>query len=273
MHTTRWARIAAGGLMVGFGTCAAALAAPWGASVASFDVGAGGVPGYDNPLAVLGEPTRYTGVGVFPSAVTMFNPPYGTDELFSFGYGGHVTIAFDQPITNDPSNLYGIDLIIFGNGGFIDEAYPNGQITDPALLFGAGPMRVLVSENGVDFVDLGTFTEGLFPTQGYLDVGPFDEDPGSLLTDFTRPMNPALTADDFSGLSYAQALALYDGSGGGTPIDIGPSGLESVWFVRIEAVAPGATVEIDAVAIVPEPTSLCLLLFAGLTGSAFRRKK
>lgn len=250
---------------------AATASSPWASQVVSFDAGAGGVPGYADPYSALGAPERFTGEDIYPSAVTMFNPAYGLDELVSFGEQGHLTVEFETPITDDPSHLYGVDLIVFGNGGFEDVDFPNGQCGEPAFNFGADPMRVLVSADGQDFIPLGEFTEGQFPTQGWLDVTPYSEVPGRVPTDFQRPVDPSLALSDFDGLAYADALALYGGSGGGTPIDISTSGLGEVSFVRIESYAPGVTVEIEAFAVVPEPSCLMLFLCTALLGSAFRR--
>jgi len=247
---------------------------PWADRVTEYVPGDGPVPGYDNPQVALGPPERFTGEGAFPSVVSMFNPPFGTDEIVSIGAGGSLTVEFDPPILDSAANRYGVDLIVFGNGGFIDFAFPDGQIGPDAEMFGVDAMRVSVSSDGLSFVDLGEFTEGVFPTQGYLDAGPFDPAPGNEPTAFTRPIDPSLTPADFAGLSYAQALALYDGSGGGTPVDIGPSGLDSVRFVRIETPSvPGLNVEIDAFAAVPEPAPLALFLLTALSRRAFRRKK
>lgn len=259
------------GLGLAVGACAtAALASdPWADHVTSFDL-AGGNPSHGDVSATLGAPERFTGEGVFPSVVSMFNPAFGTDELVQIGAGGWLTVEFDEPITNDPSHLYGVDLIIFGNAGFADFDFPNGQNGSPAVLFGGDPMRVSVSADGTTFVPLADTTEGLFPAQGYLDSGPFDDHPGSLLTDFTRPMNPALTLNSFDGLSYADSLALYDGSGGGTPIDIAASGLGTIRFVRVEPIGD-VTLEIEAFATVPEPATL-LLAALGL-GALSRRRR
>lgn len=243
---------------------------PWADTVIGFDRGMDPVDGYDDPQTTLGSPERYTGEASFAGVVSIFNPPFGDDELFSLGTGGHLTVAFDEPVVNDPAHAFGIDLIVFGNGGFIDSQFPDGVIGSPPGLFGTDPMRVSVSENGTDFVSLGDFTEGFFPTQGYRDADPFDPDPGDVPTDFTRPVDPALTVSDFDGLTLAQALDLYDGSGGGTPIDIAASGLDEIRFVRVEATEPGVNVEIDGFAAVPEPATLLLSVLG--CSVALRRK-
>src|SRR5947209_3693773 len=70
----------------------------FGASVVTYSPGTGSVSGYNDPSTALGEPTRYTGVGVFPGAVTPFNPAYLATEIVSIGRGGSLTLAFDHPV-------------------------------------------------------------------------------------------------------------------------------------------------------------------------------
>lgn len=240
---------------------------PWADRVAAYGPGTTPAPGYLDPQTALGAPERFTGEGAFPSVVSIFNPAFGTDELVSIGEGGYLTVEFNEPITNDPGHKFGVDFIIFGNGGFADDDFPNGRVSTPPFPFGFDAMRVSVSENGVDFVALdGEFTEGFFPAQGYRDAGPYDSAPGHQPTDFTIPVNPNLALSDFAGLTLAQVLALYDGSGGGTPVDVNSviSGLAEVRFVRIDVLDDhnsdtALNVEIEAFAAVPEPATLWLL--------------
>lgn len=243
---------------------APARANPFADAVVSYNAGTGASPTYLYPNAALGAPARFTGTAFgFPSVVSMFSPPFDPDQIVSIGRGGQLTVRFDQPVTNDASHLYGVDLIVFGNTGFVDSDYPNGRIGSPPGLFGAGNARVEVSADGVSFVPVSPAVDALFPTQGYLDGGPYDATAGGVPTDFLKPINPALTLSSFGGLSYAQALALYDGSGGGTPIDIAEAGLSSVSFVRVSIPADVAGhAEIDALAAVPEPSTVCLLISA-----------
>ena len=204
---------------------------PFADQLISYDQGANAAPGYTDAATTLGSPERFTGEGVFPGVVSVFNPPFGTDEIVSIGAGGHLEVRFDTPVTDDPANPFGIDLLIFGNAGFIDVAYPSGVA---AGLFGDDGCIVEVSPDGVTWFEIaGAHGDGLYPTLGYLDAGPYDTEPGRVPSDFTRPVDPVLTTADFTGLDNAAILALYVGSGGGAGVDIGSVGLAAVCCVRI----------------------------------------
>lgn len=258
------------GLMVAFGDEVAEAQDPWADHVISYDPGSGAATGYTNPGTVIGQPERFTGeLGGWPAAVTPFNSAWGTDEIVSLGEGGHLTVKFDQPITNDAGHLFGVDLLIFGNGSFVDGSYPSGVVSG---IMEEGPFTVSVSADGTRFVPLaGTYHDALFPALGYLDLpGPYALKPGNVPSDFTRPVNPALTLNHFQGKTFAEVVALYDGSGGGLPLDIGPTGLGEVFYVRIDVPAGATSPEFDAFAAVPEPGSVLLLAVIGLAG-ALRR--
>jgi hypothetical protein len=258
-----------------------AAASPFATQVVSYDPGStpartfGGVP-YTNASAALGSPERFTGEGSFPGVVSLFNPAYELDEIVSIGEGGHLTLRFDTPITNNPANLFGVDLILFGNASFIDVEFPTGRIGPTAGMFGLDTALLELSADGVTFVRWGDFTEGFFPTLGYLDSGPFDTTPGRVLSDFLRPVDPGLTRQSFAGLNNAQAVALYAGSGGGTPIDIARTGLSAAWYIRVSVAddnnpATSLNAEIDAAAVVPGPATAPLL--AALAPIAWARRR
>ena len=269
------------GILMGqLGILSAQAANPFADRVVSYDVGVGGSAGYDNPTVTLGSPERFTGEStIYPGVVSMFSGPWGTDELFSIGTGGHLTVQFDEAVTDSPSNLFGVDLIVFGNA-FFSGTYPDGTHSDPADIPFSEPAMIEVSADGTTFYEIpNVFADALFPTQGYLDAGPFDSAPGSILTDFQKPVDPSLSLSDFNGLTFAQALNLYDGSGGGTPVDIAdavnslgqPAGLAEASYVRITTIGD-ATPEIDAFVAVPEPATVVLLM-AGLGWTSARRRR
>ena len=248
--------------------------------VAGYDAGSAVGSGFNDPGTALGSPERFTGEGIFPQVVSPFNPVWRTNEFVQIGEGGFLTLEFDEPITND-DHPFGVDFIVFGNGGFADRIDDiDGNTRDPAETFGLDDMLIEVSEDGTTFLPLENlsggefFSEGMYPAMGYVDAGPYDATPGSIPTDFQQPLDPALTLADFDDMTYDQLLTLYDGSGGGTPVDIAASGLSEVSFVRFsvpESEGGFGTVEIDAVSRVPEPTAMGFLLLGGL--AAFRRAR
>jgi hypothetical protein len=259
---------------------------PWADSVVGYSPGTTAQVGYTTPTVSIGSPERYTGEnvfgGAFASPVTMFNPAYGDDEIVSVGEGGQLTLRFDEPVTNDPSHLYGVDLIVFSNSGFVDFGFPAGQHGSPTILFGSnfGVASLEVSADGVNFFPVAARADSMFPSEGWLDVALpslAPTPPGTIPTNFLRPVNPLLTAADFAGLSYTQSLTLYDGSGGGMPVDIDSSGLGAISYVRISVADDGNTgtsrhVEIDGLAAVPEPATFGLVMAAVAIASRRRRR-
>ena len=59
--------------------------------------------GYTNTVSVLGPPSRRT-PGDFGGPVDPFSPPYLAEQLLSIGAGGSVTLAFETPLFDHPSN-------------------------------------------------------------------------------------------------------------------------------------------------------------------------
>jgi hypothetical protein len=221
---------------------------PYATNVVSFTQGTGAVAGFNNPLVALGAPERFTGEGLFPQAVTPFQPAYRPNEVVSLGVGGSLVLAFDRDVIDDPRNPFGVDLIVFGNSFFTDASFGFGVVAGLASEGGT----ISVSHDGVEWFVAKVFAaDGLFPTLGYLDIGPFSTVPGIVESNFQRPIDPTVTLEDCLGLSYEDLLAVYDGSGGGTGIDIGALGLDRVRYVRIDGpMSPGFSPEIDAIAIV-----------------------
>ncbi len=219
---------------------------PFAASVISYAPGSGAVAGFTNPSVALGSPERFTGEGLFPQTVTPFQPAYRPNEVVSIGVGGHLTLAFDHDVLDDPRNPFGVDLIVFGNAFFTDSSFGLGVVAGLAGEGGA----ISLSDDGVHWVVAkGRAADGLFPTLGYLDAPPFSTVAGFVESDFLRPVDPSLTLDACLGVPYEELLAMYDGSGGGTGIDLGALGLARARFVRIAGpAAAGTSPEIDAVA-------------------------
>ncbi|MCA9312144.1 MAG: hypothetical protein KDA21_13105 [Phycisphaerales bacterium] len=266
------AGVSAGALMVVLMT-GAAFANPWADEVMAYVPGNGVIPGYDDAGAALGEPTRFTAPeSPFGGGVTPFQSAFGAGELVTVGEGGSLTVRFAEPVTDDASNPWGIDLLIFGNAGYLDADYPNGMTTSPAVLFGVGGM-VEVSADGVEWrMVVGAEADAGFPTLGYRDTTEaFPVAAGSRPTDFTRPVNPNF---DASGLSIGEIVDAYNGSGGGTGIDLASVGLSAISYVRItNPLGSGVTPEIDGFAdvSVPGPGALALLAWCGVAAGRRRR--
>lgn len=241
---------------------------PFADQVTSYDQGDNAAGAYTNPATTLGSPERFTGeVVFFPGVVSAFNPAFGTDEIVSIGANGHLEILFDTPVTDDPANPFGIDLLVFGNAGFIDVAFPAGVAGG---LFGDDGGVIEVSPDGVNwFVVTGVQANGPLPTIGYLDAGPYDTEPGTITSDFTRPVSPAIEVGDFNGLDNGEIIELYDGSGGGAGVDLATVGLASICCVRITNPGdPAVTtnIEIDAFSDVAPVFSAADLDMDGVVG-------
>lgn len=268
--------------------CAAALAAgtttalggfdPWADTVIAFDQGTENTnANYADPASALGEPSRFTGDNApfsgFDSAVTPFNGAFNTDQIVTIGGGGSLTLGFDEPVTNDAANPFGIDLLIFGNATITDTDFPNGQAGDPAGITSENAI-VEISSDGVNWIEAtGIIPDGSFPTLGYADLtDPFSPTPGDVETDFTRPVDPDFSLD---GLSFSEIVTGYNGSGGGVGVDIGAYGLSEISFIRFSnPLGSGMAPEIDAVVdvAIPAPGATALAL-AGLAIASRRRTR
>jgi len=239
-----------------------AFASSFATQVVSYTPGTNIPGGYDDPLSSLGEPARSTGTGQFDGDITPFNAPYTSDQVVSIGAGGELVLRFDHAVTDDPTNLYGIDLLIYGNA-FLGLSFET--FLADGVVFGE-PARVAVSQDGSLWIDAaGLFADTLLPTLAYQNPpGPFSSG-GTIPTSFTRPVDPSLDASDFTGLGTAQIAALYDGGAGGLGIDLGALGLPWIEYVRIwQPAGDGYASEIDAIADVPEPGSATLFGVAAL---------
>ncbi len=237
---------------------------------------AGYVPGslasgsYTRPSAAVGSPTRYTGAGVYPSAVTPFNPPFMPDEIVAIGAGGSLTLRFDEPVADDAANPHGLDLIVFGNTFFADRSYPSGVVDG---VFGPfADSTVEVSADGLDWRPLaGASLNGFFPTLGYNDLtDPYAVVAGAVESDFTRPVDPAF---DPTGMAFTQVMAAYAGSGGGTGLDIASSGLSSISFLRISVTSGELLIDgVSDVAAIPSPVTMASLILLGGVATLRRRR-
>lgn len=249
----------------------AVAADPWADDVVSYDPGSNPdqdaftMDPFTNPLTALGEPTRFTSDAQnFGGPTTPFQSSFRFYESVSLGNGGSLIVSFDEPVVDHPLNPFGIDLLIFGNA-FYDLDFGTGIA--PGTVGSEGGV-IEVSTDGVEFKTIvGVAADGKFPTIGYLDVTEnFPIAAGAVLSDFTKPVNPAF---DATGLNVTQIIAGYNGSGGGAGIDLAGTGLAQISFVKITN--PNATgritPEIDGfadVTPVPEPAAWQVLAMGAL---------
>jgi hypothetical protein len=304
--------------------CAGALAAgptaragdsPFAAEVVahSADLDASGL--YNDPNAVLGKPTtlfydpwmtppRNERVKLVEGAYNV--SPQSEKLLTTIDDGSFLVVKFDHPVEDDPNNPFGLDFLIFGNQtyqgvGNVNDSTDMNTYMLAGLSGGADRNnKVSVScgyqelagqvENDPDTWRWFTYDSGscaddtAFPTQAYQ----WDATAAAWTDtemDWTKPVDPQW-ADDLlnGGISAAAAIALYDGSAGGTGFDIGgfdlptnAAGNKWIQYIRVEDDVVGDYSdgpEIDGfadVAPVPEPATMSLLALGGL--AMLRRRR
>lgn len=226
---------------------------PYADSVIAYDPGTGASASYTStPTAATGSPT--TGYdGSTPYSIQY--PAYKPADIVGIGTGGYLTLAFSTPITNDPLNhIGGMDFTIFGNEMFLVKS---GSYYNTYVHSG---LTVWASQDNITYYQLVS-------PQGY---GADDWFPTNPSGDFSLPIDTSLSLSSVVGLTKAQTLALYNGSGGGASFSLswavdsqGNSvELTSATYIKIEGSSSGAGY-VDAVARVaatPEPSAAVLLL-------------
>lgn len=230
---------------------------PYATEVVSYNGSFGNSP-YDSPGAVLGKPTTDVSYWGDEFKVKLVEPAYGYDPydnkvITTLNNGADIVVKFDHHVMNDSANPYGIDFIVFGNSFFVGNGYVNDStnmstymLTNPASCFSEN-VTVSVSQYGETWYTFnsGPYADNLFPTQAYQwDNTSYDWTDTEM--DFTKPVDPSLTLSDFNGISAASAIALYNGSGGGTGFDLADLGGDLDWIQYVRVTGYGG--EIDAFA-------------------------
>jgi len=253
---------AAAGVMF---AAANALASPYASNWISYSAGTGASASYLDPASAVGSPTRFTGVQFgFPSVVSPFSPPFDPGEIVSIGRGGHLTLAFDHDVHNRAENPFGIDFNIFGNWFYTDSnGVANGKFGDSGGI-------VEVSKDGSDWRTVNVLATSGFATLGYSDLAsPYDTVPGNVPTNFTKAVDPSFNP---IGKTFAEIVAGYNGSGGGTGIDIASTGLDFIRFVRItNPEGNTGNINIDGLAAIPTPVTASLFVIASIIAPRRRR--
>jgi len=275
------------------GGATAAHSQNYAASVVGTSVLNSSNPYVSDPNAVLGQPTTlYEDPTAGEYHTSIAAPPYytnpsGVNAIAGLGSdgAGTLTVQLDAPITHSDSHWYGDDFIVYGNAFFYgaDAVTPTTDMSQYAIdgSFQNGTPTVSVSSDGVSFTQLST-SQIFFPDNYFAWAGNSAADPSgwSALNDFSKPVDPTLTAADFVGQSVAYAdNSLFNGAAGGQAFSLTGSGLSTIDYIRftgdgnIDAVA-GVS---DAPAAVPEASSvvsfgLILLLGLGLVTARRSRK-
>ena len=155
---------------------------------------------------------------------------------------------------NSPSDYNGAAFLVFGNS-FYDYDFTTGTATGAIF---AKPGAIEVSQDGVNFFPItNAFADTAFPTNAYQNpTGPFNLPPAQpILSDFGLPVaDPNFNP---TGMTTAQIVAAYNGSGGGTPVSIASTGLAWIQYVRISGASGG--VNVDALSVVdplPAPVTV-----------------
>ena len=259
----------------------ASAADPWADQVVSYDPD--DAADFTDASVVLGSPSRTTWESVnWPSteelvSVRMTESPWVDYQVCKIGTAGHLTVAFDEPVANEPANPFGLDLLVFANRAFFSADWP-ANTTIGAGYFGGVIGTLSVSQDDVTYYRVAS-TGTLLPTQAFHGGASDAHLTGATPQDYTLPMDPDGSLDGFYGLTVAQALALYGTSGGGMGIDLDnlldaggdPACLPWIRYVKVE----GWTSAIDAfadVSAVPEPATLGLLVVGG-AAVLLRRKR
>jgi hypothetical protein len=237
---------------------------------------------YDDPASLLGMPSTnfYDPWGGWSGGTTirrvkLVEPAYNLDPtqtrklITTLQEGSSVVVRFEQPIADDPAHPYGIDLLVFGNAFYTSSGFVNDSTDlNTLMLTGGGflePMKVSVSPGytgaaGQDPTnsatwdwyrfDHGPYADTAFPTHAYR-WNRTNSTWSNELMDFTKPVNPVFGSElQSGGLSAADAIDLYDGSGGGTGFDLAESGFTAIQYVKIEGLAGFSGGEMDALSAV-----------------------
>ncbi len=249
----------------------------WAVEVIEYVPGNNLPAGYTNTAAVLGKAATKTiwDDGEEDTDIKVFLPAFYKTDIISLGNKGSLTLKMGKKVydEDDPIHPFGSDLIVYGNTLFsvLEVAKPYAS---PWKNISAEKAKIWLSQDLTNWFCVRSkniFADSLFPTQSIdLEGNP---------SDYLYPVNPALLTNDWTNQgddvddenlwSYTNTVEAYDGSAGGTPIDLSyledehgnPTNLQWILFVKFVDIDDGfnTIAEIDAVAAVrslPEPFSV-----------------
>lgn len=207
-------------------------------AVSVLDYGPGPMAAYTDPSRALGAPS---------TAATPTIPD--NSAIVSLGFGGSLTLGFDRPIYDDPTNPGRYDFIVFGNafysGGDIFTRFQEPAVVEVGVDMNANgydasdPFYRLAGSSDPQYSFGGIDERTTGPTWGYADVTPTNGSGDPLL--FDNPLEPGLSAGSAGGDPMDLAWAI---DSAGTRVQ-----LQRVDFVRITS-PPNWSADIDAVSIV-----------------------
>lgn len=249
---------------------------PWADAVAQFVQGPNPPPGFGDSQRAVGAPRG-----------GMVSAPNNGACVSLGGQGGHLTLKFNTPVTDDPANPSGLDCIVFSNAFWVG-GNPQLKFQEPALV------EVSEDTNGNGVADdpwylipgSRSFPYAPFPWRSEPDgqansaetpdlmagntrnPNTFDADSGNDNTEYTwgyAEMTPAVQPylDNYMRPDDPLQVGLTDRSGGGDAFDIAwavdvsgqPANLSRFHFLRLTSfiarnfgVIGVASPEIDAAA-------------------------
>ena len=255
-------------LVVSFCVVASApnpLLGGFASSVVSYAPGDGIGASYQDANAALGMPAGDTSFGV----LTPFNAAFLGSHIVGIGAGGSLVLQLEQPAPTGAGA--GAAIGVHAAVGLIDTDWPNGNAGATATPYTSPrTAEVLVSDDGSRWHSLGSRTFDIptnFYSQGVVTPG-LQMEPGTQVADFTRPFARPLS--DFDGKTWPAILSLLDHSAGGEWLDLSAVPYPAVNFIRFDAGA-GQTRYVDAVAVIPEPAAIGVVVVVGCALLARRR--
>ncbi|HEV2318468.1 MAG TPA: hypothetical protein VGV18_01875 [Verrucomicrobiae bacterium] len=217
---------------------------------------------YNDPTAALGAPAlRFFDNfdGGATDRVSIIDPafdvtPAGSNILAVIESGGQITVQMGRKIYADRHHPYGVDLIVYGNSFFSGVSGTSGTISDntdlsTATLTSSAKLAhaavVSVSQDGINWFTFTNVTP-VFPDEAYR----WDDTNASWTAEqmnATKPLNPYLYTNNFTGETVAGALDPFSGASGGSGYSLSQPGLAWIQYVRIQP-ASGSEAVIDAIA-------------------------
>ncbi len=206
----------------------------------SYPPGSGTNLALQSPSAALGLPAPSTGSASYDGNFI----PFTGFNIVQIGDGGELTLRLEKLAivtqAKPALSVWESVFLVAGSG-------TAGTTTPPASISGADSCEVLVSDNAIKFVSIGTVTFNWFGNYWTDSPGPCSKIKDTQMADFGTPFAGQLA--DFNGKSYSEVPLFLEGTAGCTWIDLDTSELSQAGRVRFTGTAVGQTVELDSVTV------------------------